>query len=79
MLEVKKAKWTTPQQALAAFPKASVIGPRRVKFNIHGGSYRLVVHFNFVAQAAFIRFIGTHEEYDRIGPQDDDLHGRRSG
>lgn len=66
MLEVRKARWRTPQEALAVFPKASILGPRRVKFNIHGGAYRLVVHFNFVAQAAFIRFIGTHEQYDRI-------------
>ena len=45
---------------------ASVLGNERVIFNIKGNSYRLVVKFKFVRQWAFIRFIGTHAEYDRI-------------
>ena len=45
---------------------ASILGNERVIFNIKGNSYRLVVKFKFVRQWAFIRFIGTHAEYDRI-------------
>ena len=51
----------------AAFPKAKVINAERVRFEIHGGDYRLIVAFKFGAPPiAFIKFIGSHADYDRI-------------
>ena len=46
----------------------SILNNGRVVFNIKGNSYRLVVRFNFEKEWAFIRFIGTHTEYDKIDP-----------
>ncbi len=51
---------------LATFSKASPISAERCVFDICGGNYRLIVAFKFSASVAFIKFIGTHAEYDRI-------------
>jgi mRNA interferase HigB len=50
----------------AQFGNASVVGGNRVVFNIAGSRYRLVVKFNYSKRLGFVRFIGTHAEYDRI-------------
>ena len=49
-----------------AAPKSKVLNRERVRFEVAGGNYRLVVAFDFRRQAAFVKFIGTHAEYDRI-------------
>jgi mRNA interferase HigB len=49
-----------------AAPKSKVLNRERVRFEVAGGNYRLVVAFDFRRQVAFIKFIGTHAEYDRI-------------
>jgi len=49
-----------------AFPKAKVLNKDRVRFEVCGGNYRLIVAFHFSSNIAFIKFIGTHAEYDRI-------------
>jgi mRNA interferase HigB len=48
------------------FPKASIVGNNRVVFNIVGGNFRLVVKFAYRTQIGYVRFIGTHKEYDKI-------------
>ncbi len=48
------------------YPTASILGDNRVVFNIKGNNYRLIVKINFHYQMMWIRFIGTHQEYDRI-------------
>jgi len=48
------------------YATASILREGRIAFNIKGNSYRLIVKFNFDKQWAFIRFIGTHAEYDKI-------------
>jgi mRNA interferase HigB len=48
------------------FPKAKALNAERVRFEIAGGNYRLVVAIKFTARIAFVKFIGTHAEYDRI-------------
>lgn len=58
--------WKTPNDVKLTYATASILKDSRVVFNIKGNSYRLVVKFNFEKQWAFIRFIGTHAEYDRI-------------
>ncbi len=64
--EVKAADWKTPHDAKALFGNASVVGDKRIVFNIAGNKYRLVVKFNYPYRVAYIRFIGTHAEYDEI-------------
>lgn len=62
----KNSKWRSPNDVKQTFINASVLKSGRIVFNIRGNSYRLIVKFNFERQWAFIRFIGTHPEYDKI-------------
>lgn len=64
--ESLKAKWTSPNIVKSEYPKASILKSGRVVFNICGNKYRLVVQINYLRQWIFIRFIGTHAEYDNI-------------
>jgi len=64
--EVRKAQWQNPQQIRARYASASFVGRDRVVFNIGGNKYRLVVRINYAVGVIYIRFIGTHAEYDRI-------------
>jgi len=58
--------WKTPNDVKQTYANASILKNCRIVFNIKGNSYRLVVKFNFEKQWIFIRFIGTHVEYDEI-------------
>jgi mRNA interferase HigB len=60
------ANWRTPNDVKQSYANASILKNGRIVFNIKGNSYRLVVKFNFEKQLGFIRFIGTHSEYDKI-------------
>jgi len=62
----KSAKWFSPNDVKQTYVSVSILKYGRVVFNIKGNSYRLVVKFNYEKQWAFIRFIGTHPEYDKI-------------
>ena len=64
--ETLKANWKTPQELKEQFGSASILKNNRVVFNIAGNKYRLVVSIDYGRQACFIRFIGTHEQYDEI-------------
>ena len=64
------ANWTSPQQVKTDCPSASIIGGDRVVFNIKGNNYRLVVHIRYRSRQVYIRFIGTHAEYDRINARE---------
>lgn len=61
-----KADWAGPQDIKAQYPKVSIVADNRAVFNIGGGSYRLVVRFNYPSRTGFVRFVGTHAEYDKI-------------
>ncbi len=50
----------------SAAPKSKVLNRERVRFEVAGGNYRLVVSFDFRRQVAFVKFIGTHAEYDEV-------------
>jgi len=63
---IKIAAWKTPEDVTAAFSKAKNCGPGRVRFEVDGGNHRLIIAFNFETQVAFVKFIGTHAEYDKI-------------
>jgi len=58
--------WKSPNEVKQTYANASILKNGRVVFNIKGNTYRLVVKLNFEKQWIFIRFIGTHEEYDKI-------------
>jgi mRNA interferase HigB len=60
------ASWQTPAEVKASYGSASIIGGKRVVFNICGNKYRLVVQLNYDWQVAYTRFVGTHAEYDEI-------------
>ncbi len=63
---VLKANWENPNQVIKTFPSADIIGNNRIVFNICHNKYRLIIVFRYKKQMAFVRFIGTHKEYDRI-------------
>ena len=63
---VKKADWKSPADVKQTYSNASILKNNRIVFNIKGNSYRLIAKFNFEKQWVFIRFIGTHQEYDKI-------------
>ncbi len=60
------SNWKTPNDIKKAYANASILKSGRIVFNIKGNTHRLIVKFNFEKQWAFIRFIGTHQEYDKI-------------
>ncbi|MCY4128885.1 MAG: type II toxin-antitoxin system HigB family toxin [Gammaproteobacteria bacterium] len=64
--EVEKANWDTPTDVKKKYGNASVIGNNRIVFNIKGITYRLVVRINYHARIVYVRFIGSHAEYDTI-------------
>lgn len=64
--EASKAKWISPQDLKRNYPKSSILKGNRVVFNICGNKYRLVVKINYPRQWVFIRFIGTHDDYNKI-------------
>jgi mRNA interferase HigB len=64
--EVRKAAWSRPDQIKKQYRNASILKDRRVVFNIKGNDYRLVVSVAYHYQAVYVKFIGTHREYDAI-------------
>jgi mRNA interferase HigB len=63
---VSGAAWRTMQDVVAEIGGAKVLNGERARFAIAGGNYRLVASFNFQRKIAYVKFIGTHAEYDRI-------------
>lgn len=64
--ETSKAEWKGPAQIKSEYPSASFLANNRVVFNIKGNLYRLIVKINYDYQMIWIRFVGTHAEYDKI-------------
>ena len=62
----RNADWRSPADVRARYADASIIADNRVVFNIKGNAYRLVVRIIYSHRRIYIRFIGTHAEYDRI-------------
>ena len=67
--DVLNADWSKPSDVKAQFGSASVLQDGRVVFNIGGNKYRIVVWINFPYRVVYIRFIGTHKQYDAIDAQ----------
>ena len=64
--EVRKAKWKNSTDIKKEYPKASIIGSKRVVFDLVGGEYRLIVKAEYEFQVVLIMFFGTHREYDKV-------------
>ena len=64
--DVKIAEWISSNDLKQQYKNASIVGYGRVVFNIKGNDYRLVVAIDYEFQVIFIRFIGTHKQYDKI-------------
>jgi len=64
--DVRHAMWESPADIKDVYRNASFISNNRVVFNIKGNSYRLVASIHYGHGIIFIRFVGTHQEYDRI-------------
>lgn len=67
--EAKAADWATPAQIKIKYGNASILKDGRVVFNICGNRYRLIVWINYEFRVIYIRFIGTHKEYDNVDAQ----------
>jgi len=67
--ETENASWGGPGDIKAYYRSASILRDNRAVFNICGNKYRLVVKVNYQAAIVFVRFIGTHKEYDGINAE----------
>jgi len=65
----ERAIWKNKQDVLNNFPRAKMIENNKARFEINHNKYRLIVFISYDTQTVFIRFIGTHTEYDRIDPE----------
>lgn len=64
--EVEQADWKTPNEIKKEYPSASILEDNRIVFNIKGNHYRLIVRINYKYGIVWIRFVGTHAEYDKV-------------
>ena len=64
--EASKGDWSNPAALKTAYGSASIVANSRVVFNIAGNKYRLVVKVNYAYRVMYIRFVGTHRQYDEI-------------
>ena len=68
--EVEKEDWSEPAQVKEKYRNASIVKGNRVVFNIKGNDYRLVVRINYPYRMIYVRFVGTHAEYDRVNVEE---------
>ncbi len=64
--EVEQEDWDTPAKVKAKYRSASIVAGNRMVFNIKGNDYRLVVKINYEYRVVYVRFLGTHAEYDAV-------------
>ena len=67
---VNREKWPTPAVLLELWPRASIVGQDRAVFRIKGNDYRLVARIFYPGGEVYIRFVGTHAQYDRINVEE---------
>ena len=68
--EAQKADWDRPEKIKEKYRSASFVGRNRVVFNIKGNKYRLVVKMKYEKQLVFVRFVGTHTDYEAINVEE---------
>jgi mRNA interferase HigB len=67
--EASRAEWASFGDVKATYGSADVVGGNRVIFNIGGNKFRLVVKMAYKCGTVFVRFVGTHDAYDKIDPE----------
>ncbi len=67
--EARRAKWKRPDDLKRLYPAVSIVAGNRVVFNIGGNKHRLVVHVRYDKGIVFVKFVGTHAEYNRINAE----------
>jgi mRNA interferase HigB len=72
--EVIRASWNRPPDIKERYRSASILKNRRVVFNIKGNDYRLVVAVAYRMQIVYVKFVGTHKEYDAVDAETVDLN-----
>lgn len=68
--EVKNSNWDNPIDVKETYGTASIVGGNKVVFNIKGNKFRLVTKINYQMKIVFIKFIGTHKDYDKINVEE---------
>lgn len=68
--EARDADWANPAEVKEQYASASILKNGRVVFNIGGNKYRLVVKINYAYRIVYLRFIGTHKDYDKINAEE---------
>lgn len=68
--EVKHEDWDMPAKVTVKYRTVSIVGGNRVVFNIKGNRYRLVVKINYRYRVVYVRFVGTHVEYDAVNAEE---------
>jgi mRNA interferase HigB len=63
---VTAAKLGAMSEVQTAFPEAKILNGERARFEIQGGNFRLIAAFDFERQIVFVKFVGTHAEYDKV-------------
>jgi mRNA interferase HigB len=71
---LRSARWSKTQDIVDSYPSATVLNSDRVVFKVKGNDYRAIVAFNFRKQGAFVKFMGTHAEYDAVDALTVDLY-----
>ena len=64
------AQWNSPNDLKVQFGNASILTNKRVVFNIHGNTYRLIVDIEYRLKIVFIVWLGTHKEYDKFNAKE---------
>lgn len=72
--EASKASWTQPADIKTHFASASILKNRRVVFNIKGNDYRLIAALAYKLGLVYVKFIGTHQQYDAVDAETIDMN-----
>ncbi len=72
--EAKNTTWQTPHDVKLFYRSADIIADNRIIFNISGNKYRLIVKINYNCSVVYVKFIGTHAEYDKINAETVDAY-----
>jgi mRNA interferase HigB len=73
---LRVAVWEKMQDIVEAYPSATILNSERVVFGVKGNDYRAIVAFDFKRKAAYIKFVGSHSEYDKVDAITIDLYSR---
>jgi mRNA interferase HigB len=68
--EMKRSNFKNPHEIKERYRSSDAVGENRIVFNIKGNKYRLIVKFDYIRQKGFVRFVGTHDEYNKVNAEE---------